>query len=244
MIKIFIKKILALIVQNCKNFSIIQIKNSLFSKNIFNQRINFISFILQGTLFYSYMWLIKFNLFDLFQLIIFTLFSFALSIFISDKFKFSENKIIKFIQKFLFFNCILALIVLIGLILYFLVLDVSIFNIIFFDSEGEEDENNNKEKEESLKEKDVVRVTSNTEDKNNKKDYYTVQVSKKVFNNAVEKGPELIMEAVKIVALKIGVAAAAGMVAAEVFKQTSGMAVLPRIAVVVSTAVLLLLVSW
>jgi hypothetical protein len=60
------------------------------------------------------MWSLEFNLFEMFQLIIFSLFSFAVSIFILDKFKFSNNKFIKFIQKFVIYNSILALIVLIG----------------------------------------------------------------------------------------------------------------------------------
>ena len=71
------------------------------------------------------------------QLIILTLFSFAAFLFISDNFKYSNNNFIKLIQKFVIFNSILALIFLIGLILYFLILeyDVVIFNIlqVFFD---------------------------------------------------------------------------------------------------------------
>lgn len=59
-----------------------------------------------------------------------------------------------------------------------------------------------------------------------------MKVSKKVVDSALEKGPEIMMEGVKDVAPKLGVAAAAGKVAAEAFKHTSGMAPIPRIAVV------------
>jgi len=68
----------------------------------------------------------------MFQIILFSLFSFSVffSIFISDKIKYSNNKYIQFIPKFVIFNTILALIVLIGLTLYSF-FDVSIFNAFF-----------------------------------------------------------------------------------------------------------------
>jgi len=50
--------------------------------------------------------------------------------FISDKFKFSNNKFIKILQKLVFTNIILALFGLIGYLL-----DVSIFNIIFCEND-------------------------------------------------------------------------------------------------------------
>jgi len=83
--------------------------------------------------------LFEFNLFEMFQIIIFTLFSFAVSIFISDKFKFSKNKFIKFIQNFVIFNSILALICINRFNSLLLELDVSIFNTIFIfcDSDDE-----------------------------------------------------------------------------------------------------------
>ena len=59
--------------------------------------------------------------------------------FISDKFKLSNNKFIKILQKFFFINSIL---VIIGLILY--LFDVSIFNTVFCDSDSESEDENKK----------------------------------------------------------------------------------------------------
>jgi hypothetical protein len=106
----------------------------------------------------------------LFQIIIFTLFSFAISIFISDNFKFSKNNFIKFIQKFVIFISILALILLIGLSLYLLELDFSFISksFVYMLVPGrtmlkKNIEENNKDK--SPKEEDIVRVTSKINDK-------------------------------------------------------------------------------
>lgn len=66
------------------------------------------------------MWDLK--IFNFFQIFIFSIISFAISMFISDNFKLSNNKFIKILQKFVFVNSILALI---GLILY--LFDVSIY---------------------------------------------------------------------------------------------------------------------
>lgn len=76
------------------------------------------------------MWDLK--IVDTFQIFIFSIISFAISMFISDKFKLSNNKFIKILQKFVFINSIL---IIIGLILY--LFDVSIFNTVFCDSDSE-----------------------------------------------------------------------------------------------------------
>ena len=91
-----LKKIFSIMVQNCKNFYIISVhlKNSLFAKNINSQIMTLLSLLYLGTLFFSFMWIFEYKLIDMFQLIILSLFSFAVSIFISDKFKFSNNKFI------------------------------------------------------------------------------------------------------------------------------------------------------
>jgi hypothetical protein len=106
--------------------------------------------------------------------------------FISDKFKFSNSKFIKFLQKFVVFNSILALI---GLILY--LFEVNIFNKILSESDSEDENINNKEKineEKSFKnkDKDIIQVTSETNNKN--EDYYKFKIKKDVFDNAIEKG--------------------------------------------------------
>ena len=161
-------------VQKCKNFYIIsvQLKNSFLAKNIKSQIITLLSLLYLCTLFFSFMWIFDYKLIDMFQLIILSLFSFAVSIFISDNFKFSKNNFIFLLQKFVSYSWNFALIVLVGWMLYLVGVNLSIFGSIFCDSddegaedsddEGVESSNNN---EKSPKEKDVVRVTENTKKK-------------------------------------------------------------------------------
>ena len=110
--------------------------------------------------------------------------------------------------------------------LYLVGVNPSIFGSIFCDSEDSDNEDveSSKNNDESPKEKDVVKVTENT-----KKDTYTLEIDKKIVDNAIEKGPELAAEAIKEVAPQIGIAAASGKVAAETFKHTAGMAPVPRL---------------
>ena len=89
-----------------------------------NMVINIISYTFLGIIFYLFMW--DFKIFEILQIFIFSIFSFAINMFISDKFKLSNNKFIKILQKFVFINSILALI---ALFLY--LFDVSIFNTVF-----------------------------------------------------------------------------------------------------------------
>jgi hypothetical protein len=168
-------------------------------------------------------------LIDMLQLIIMSLFSLAVSMFISDNFKFSNYKFIFLLQKFLAYSLNFALIVLAGCMLYLVGLDLSILGTIYCSS-GDEDEEvsgeeaveSSKNKEKSPKEKDVVRVTENTQN-------YTFEINKKIVDSAIEKGPELVVEGIKEVAPKLGVAAAAGKATAEAIKHTGGMAPVPRL---------------
>jgi len=174
----------------------------------------------------------------MFQLIILFLFSFAVFIFISDNFKFSNNKFIFLLQKFVFYSLNFALIVLVGWMLYLGGGNISILGSIFLDSEDEAAEDSDdegvesyKNKEKSPKEKDVVRVTENT-----KNDTYAFEMNKKIVDSAIEKGQELVVEGLKDVAPKLGVAAAAGKAAAEAIKHTGGRAPVPRLLTVGSAA--------
>jgi hypothetical protein len=124
--------------------------------------------------------------------------------------------------------------------------NLSIFGSIFCDSDDEAEEDSDdeaaedsddeaveiyKNNEKSPKEKDVVRVTENT------KNYtYTFEINKKIVDSAIEKAPEIVVEGLKDVAPKLGVAAAAGKAAAEAIKHTVGMAPLPRLLTVGSAA--------
>jgi hypothetical protein len=90
-----LKKIFSIMVQNCKNFYIISVhlKNSLFAKNINSQIMTLLSLLYLGTLLFYFMWIFEYKLIDMFQLIILSLF-FVFAVFISDKYKFSNNKFI------------------------------------------------------------------------------------------------------------------------------------------------------
>lgn len=165
-------------------------------------------------------------LINILQIFIFSIISFAFSIFISDKFKFSNNILIKILQIFVFINSILALICLI-----FYLFDISLLDTIYA-SDGSENKvennygvNNNK---------DVAHITSNIDDKND--EYYNFKIKKDIFDNSMERGKDLVVAGSKDIAPNLGIGTAAGKAAAEVLKHTSGMAIVPRIAVVGSTA--------
>jgi hypothetical protein len=194
--------------------------------------INIISYTFLGIIFYLFMW--DFKIFKTFQIFIFSIFSFAISMYISDKFKLSNNKYIKILQIFVFINSILALIRLI-LNLF----DVSIINKVFCDSDSESEDVNNKEEiikneEESLKNKEVARVTSNIVTKN--EEYYSFKVNKDVLDNALDKCTELVKGGVSDIAPNYVLGAAAGKGASAAFKHTGGMAPAARIVTVGATA--------
>jgi hypothetical protein len=178
---------------------------------------------------------------QIFQIFIFSIISFAISTFISDNFNFSNNKFIRLLQRFVFIQSILAFF---ALILY-LVSDVPILNTIFCDSDSDTDtdtdddtdnelDNNkeeiNKNEEESIKSKDVVHVTSSTENK--KEEYYKFKIQKDLLDNVVEKGKGVVKVGLEDFAPNLGIGAAVGKVATEALKQTSSMAPGPRLALV------------
>jgi hypothetical protein len=133
----------------------------------FGPIINIISYIFLFIIINLFLWDLR--IFDIFQIFIFSIISFALSMYISDNFKISNNLFIKILQKLVFINSIVALF---GFIFY--LFDVSVFSTLFCegDSDNEfsnsgntshsgdgESENNNKKEEVSLK--DIARITSN-----------------------------------------------------------------------------------
>jgi len=101
------------------------------NKNKNKRVINIISYIFLGIIIYLFMGDLK--IFKFFQIFIFSIISFAISMFISDKFKLSKNKFIKILQKFVFISSVLALI---DLILY--LFDISIFNSVFCENDDED----------------------------------------------------------------------------------------------------------
>lgn len=101
---IFLKRVIAFIFKKC----IVFLKTIHFSKATNNRLINIISYTLLIILLDFFIWDLK--TFDIIQIFIFTLISFAISTFISDKFKVSNNKFIKILQSFVIFNIFFALI--------------------------------------------------------------------------------------------------------------------------------------
>jgi|SRR5882762_2903715 len=91
-----LKKIFSIMVQKCTNLYIISvhIKNSLLATNINSKLMTLCSLLYLGTLLFSFMWIFEYTLIDMFQLIILSLFSFAVAMFISDHYKFSNDKYI------------------------------------------------------------------------------------------------------------------------------------------------------
>jgi len=216
--------------KNCKDFFSIVLNN----KN--NLVINIISYIFLCIIIYIIMSDLK--LLNLFQIIIFSIMSFAINIYISDKFKVSKNKFIKILQKFVIINIIIALI---ALILY--LLDVNILcvrNTVFCESGDEsEDEINahaqeeiNKNEEESINNKDIVHVTSNRYDTN--EEYYNFKLKKDLVDSSLAKIKEIAGVVVKDIGPEIGIGAAVGKVASEALKQTAGLPTVSK-AVVVGT---------
>jgi hypothetical protein len=108
-----LKKIFSILVLNFKNYYIISVhlKKSFLAKDINSQIITILSLLYLGILFVSFMWLFDYNLLDMLQFLILSLFSFAVSIFISDNFKFSNNKFIFLLQKFVSYSLNFALII-------------------------------------------------------------------------------------------------------------------------------------
>lgn len=118
------------------------INNKIVNKTINNKIINIILYILFGILMYLFFGDLK--IFNTFQIFISSLISLSISLFISDKFKFSNNKFIKILQKFIFINSIFVLIV---LILSFF--EFFSFSTISYDDDDEkilDNKINNKEK--------------------------------------------------------------------------------------------------
>jgi hypothetical protein len=111
-----LQSLFSILVQISKTLCIIivYLKISFFTKNIPSQIMILLSLLYFGILSFFFMWLFNYKLWYMFQLVIFSLFSFAISIFISDNFKFSNNKFIFLLQKFVSYSLSFALIVLVG----------------------------------------------------------------------------------------------------------------------------------
>lgn len=167
---------------------------------ISNMVIHIISYVFLGVITYLF---IRFtNIYDILQIFIFSIIYFAICMFISDNFKLSNYKFIKFIQILVFIFTILGFI---ALILY--LLDISIVDTVFCNNDDEivksdkvSDKVPAKKNEEIVK--DIMLVTTNAVDS---KEYYSFKYSKNMVDNVIEKGGNLIGTSLKNIAPNLGV---------------------------------------
>jgi len=226
----------------------------LFRQNCtFLEIINIISYILIVVIIYFFLWDLR--MFDFIQILIFSIFSFAISMFISDKFKLSNNKFIRILQKLVFINIIIALF---GLIVY--LFDISISTSIFCEGDeeiGVSDETPNTSTNEtevqitqdniktdsegvvggvegSEGDQDIVQITSNKGVRDS--EYYSFKIKKDLIDSVWEKGTDIIVSGVKDLGPNLGIGAAVGKIGSEVIKNTSGMAPAPRMLMVGTSA--------
>lgn len=214
-----------------------------------NVVINIISYVVLIIIFYlGFMYYRDVSLTNVIVISISTVFSFAITLYVSDRFQFSNNKYIKYLQKFILMNIILALF---SSLLY--IFDFQFLNTIFNassdvtegDSSNTENSNNNKastsnnndrnnndQTKDNNKEIVGIRTTTSSEGK----DYYNFNVRKEAVDGAIEKVKELGSTVVGNFVPELGVGAAAGNVAGTVFKHTAGLPVAARLATTAAAA--------
>ena len=159
----FLKRIFAPIMNNFKGFRSILLNSNSLIKGFYlknNKVINIILYTLLGYM--SYYFVYDLNISNAIQISIFTIFSFAISMYISDNFNFSNNIFIKILQKIVFKIIKFALIIFI-----FYLFDISILNTIYCNYESDDEVNNNDEDDATTKteDKDVVKASTSTENK-------------------------------------------------------------------------------
>ena len=159
----FLKRIFAPIMNNFKGFRSILLNSNSLIKGFYlnnNKVINIIYYTLLGYM--SYYFVYDLNISNAIQIFIFTIFSFAISMYISDNFNFSNNIFIKILQKIVFKIIKFALIIFI-----FYLFDISILNTIYCNYESDDEVNNNDEDDATTKteDKDVVKASTSTENK-------------------------------------------------------------------------------
>ena len=159
----FLKRIFAPIMNNFKGFRSILLNSNSLIKGFYlknNKVINIILYTLLGYM--SYYFVYDLNISNAIQIFIFTIFSFAISMYISDNFNFSNNIFIKILQKIVFKIIKFALIIFI-----FYLFDISILNTIYCNYESDDEVNNNDEDDATTKteDKDVVKASTSTENK-------------------------------------------------------------------------------
>lgn len=162
---------------------------------------------------------LKFDI-GLLSLIISFLISFLLSSFVLNKFEFSNNIIIRYLQKFVFINiCIIAFFLFAG---YFF---PHLFTPVYCSSDDGMSSELKKTSESSSnhtsKGKDVVVVTESSS--TNNKEYYEFKLRKDVVHKGISTVSEATKTAADSVIPNIGAGTAAGATAAAVVKATNGL---------------------
>nr|YP_010044364.1 LAGLIDADG endonuclease [Trametes versicolor]QPF23605.1 LAGLIDADG endonuclease [Trametes versicolor] len=196
---------------------------------------------------------------DVIQIMIFTILSLPIHLYISDNYNYSKNLFIRIIQK-LIFNIIKFSF----LIWLFSWLNIEIFNRIFCDTDTDTDnykdqgkdkgkgkatdtdtdnntnldnpteveQNKNTSAEETNKGKEILKVSTNTYA--NSEEYYNVSVKKSTVDGAVSSIPENSVQIVKELLPNLGIAGVAGRVGTEIAKQTPGNAMVPRAGLIIA----------
>jgi hypothetical protein len=205
--------------------------------------INIISFIVLSFIIIRFYLDLSFDI-GLLSLIISFLIFFVLTDFVLNKFEYSKNIYVGFIQKFLIY----IIISITGAILLFYILKLFYLIPSIYCSSGEASlpiPNVSELSRSSLVEAsgsvgvngvtDVVKVTS---DSNNpdKVEFYNFKISKRLVDNSLKNVADASTMVLDKIAPNLGVGAAAGTAASAALKITSGMAPVQRLAVIGATA--------
>ena len=194
--------------------------------------LNFNAFIFLA--FITYKFCTEFNFDSSFLSLIFSfLISFVISNFILNKFKYSENIYIRFIQKFIIYNIIFTFVIIFAF--YFL----SLFNLIptIYSSSGDEFINNKIIEDNTInKDKDILKVTNETDATN--KDYYSFKISKNLVNNTLQNVNLASQTIFNNIVPNLGSGSAAGAAAAATIKATNGLPPLQRAGLVSGASLL------
>lgn len=220
---------------------LVRIKNFIYHYSIIIYlNINFLNIsivIFLGSILYKF-----FSEFNLNEGFIAFLVSFFISILISNyvfnKFRYSDNNLIRNLQKFAIFLIFIFISICITLV----------FSSTVFCSSGVEGgcalEINNQSNVESNivnnenKGKDIVNVNVQSEAYTKNKNYYTFQADKKIVDKTVEAIGEASKMVVQQIAPNIGAGSAAGAAAAAMVKATSGLPPVQRIGLIGATALI------
>jgi hypothetical protein len=212
------------IIQTLKNMKIFKvICNSSFKFNI-------ISFIVITIIIYRFYLVLNFDI-GLLSLIISFLISLLLTNFVLNKFEYSKNIYIGFIQRFLIYTFIYIMLAV--LLVYILKISNLIPNI-YCSSAPDECSSILNGGEGS---KDVVKITSCSATDGNKDEYYKFKIRKDLFDEGLKNVADASKMALEKIAPNLGVGAAAGSAASAAIKYTAGMGPLQRLAVIGSSAV-------